>query len=86
MILCNNKVPDNPADRLNRPRGSRNGHGPEELQGFIGTVAPVFMNLLVKCPIILTKTDEDMECHLSCSNHWMKSQGIAEHVKCGSVT
>ena len=65
------------------PRGWRGSCGPEGPQKTIGPVAPVFMNLHVKCLIFLAKDDEDMESHPLHSNHWMNSQSIAEDAKYG---
>ena len=45
-------------------------------------VAPVFINLHVKCPIFIAKGNLDIESHLLHNNDWINSQSIAEDAKC----
>ena len=45
-------------------------------------MAPVFMNLHVKCLLFLAKND-DAENHLLCCNDWMNSQDIVKDEQCG---
>ena len=78
----NDQVPGDPQDGPHRPRRPRGCHGPMGFQIPMGSVAPIFMNLLVKCPIFSAKGDEDAGSHLLHSNDWMSSQGIAEEIKC----
>ena len=63
------------------PRGPRGGNGPEEPQVCIGPVSPHFINLHVKCLILMANDDEDAEGYLLHSNNWMNSQGITEDEK-----
>ena len=55
-------------------------HGPKRP---LGPVAPVFMNLHVKCPTFSAKDDEDAQSHLLCSNDWMNSHGSTKDIKFG---
>ena len=46
----------------------------------MGSLAPVFMDLHVQCPIFLTNDDENVESHFFHGNDRMNSKGIAEDV------
>ena len=74
----NDQVPGDPAYGECGSRGLRGGHGPVRPQGPMGPVVSVFMNVNVKCLILLAKDDEDAESHLLHSNDWTNS----EDVKC----
>ena len=79
---CNNdQVPENPPGGLYRSRTPRSYHGTEGPQRPMITVAPDFMSLDVKCPIILVRDDEDTESQLLYSNDLMKSQWVAKEAK-----
>ena len=60
----NGQVPGDPVDRQCRSRGPWDGNGLNVSQEPIGPVAPVIMNLHVKCPIFSLKDDEYDESHL----------------------
>ena len=47
----------------------------------MGPVAPLFMGLCVKCPIISAKDEEYAEIYPLCNNNRMNSQDIAEDAK-----
>ena len=71
-------------DHIN-PGDQRSGHGPVGPQEPMGPVAPVFMNLHVKCSIFPAKDGKDTESSLLHNNEWMNSQGIAEEAKCARL-
>ena len=50
-----------------------------------GSLAPLFMNLYVKCLIFSAKDYEDSESHLLCNDDWMNSPGIVKDAKCGRL-
>ena len=72
----NDQVPGDPEGGPLAQRGPGDGCRPKGPQGSMGPVAPVFMNLHIKCPIFSTKDEEDSESHLLHSNDWMNSQGL----------
>ena len=65
------------------PKGSTGDCGPEGSQGPLGPVAPVFMDLYVKCSNHFSKGWWRWWKSPLWSYDWMNSQGTAESAKCG---